>query len=278
MPSPLTIIIPANNEADWLRPCLEAVLAQKAEAWPLHVIVSANACTDATEEIARAMAGDFERKGGRLSVISSPEPGKLGALNRADAAVTGQGPRIYLDADVLCDPALFGQIRAALSPDRPLYATGTLAVVRAKSAVTRAYAAIWTRLPFVEGGAVGAGLFAVNAAGRERWGDFPDIISDDTFVRLNFTPEERIEVPARYHWPMVEGFRRLVKVRRRQDAGVAELQRLHPELFANEGKAELTKGRLLRLALAHPSAFMVYVAVHLSVRLKPGSSEWSRGR
>lgn len=274
----LTIILPANNEAAWLRPCLEAVLAQDAGAWPLHVIVSANACTDGTEDIARDMIPDFEARGGRLSVISSSEPGKLGALNRADAQVEGQGIRAYLDADVICDPGLFAQIRAALDTDHPLYATGTLAVAPARSAITRAYAGIWTRLPFVEAGAVGAGLFAVNAAGRARWGAFPDIISDDTFVRLNFSPEDRIEVPARYHWPMVEGFRRLVKVRRRQDAGVEELQRLYPQLFANEGKAPLTKAHLLRLAVTRPFGFLAYIAVHLTVRTRPDEGSWTRGR
>ena len=283
---PLTVILPANNEAGWLRPCLEAVLAQDAPAWPLRIVVSANACTDGTEEIARAMAPAFAGKGGELIVISSPEPGKLGALNRADHAVSameaeagaGQGPRAYLDADVICDAALLGQIRAALATEAPRYATGTIAVTRATTAVTRAYAGIWTRLPFVEDGAVGAGLFAVNPAGRARWGDFPDIISDDTFVRLNFTPAERIEVPARYHWPMVEGFARLVKVRRRQDAGVTQLRALYPSLMENEGKSRLTRGRLMRLALTRPMGFATYMAVHLAVRMRGADAAWTRGR
>ena len=33
---PLTVILPANNEAGWLRPCLEAVLAQDAPACRLE--------------------------------------------------------------------------------------------------------------------------------------------------------------------------------------------------------------------------------------------------
>ena len=131
---------------------------------------------------------------------------------------------------------------------------------------------------FVSSGAVGAGLFAVNPAGRARWGDFPAIISDDTFVRLQFAPGERIEVPARYHWPMVEGFSNLVRVRRRQDAGVTELHRLHPELFGNEGKAPVTAGVLWRLARTVPLGLAVYLAVHVAVRLRPASGGWTRGR
>lgn len=273
----LTVIIPANNEAAWIGRCLAALLAQDAAAGAVEVIVAANACTDGTEAIAEGFRAEAAARGWTLVCQSSPEPGKLGALNRAEAIARG-GMRVYLDADVVCEPALLGQLRAALARPAPSYATGTLAVARAQSRITRAYAALWTRLPFVQGGAVGAGLFAVNAAGRARWGDFPAIISDDTFVRLNFAPHERVEVPARYHWPMVEGFRNLVRVRRRQDAGVAEVHRLYPELAANEGKAPLGKAGLIRLALTVPLGFAVYALVALCVRLRPAAQGWSRGR
>ncbi|MEO5615041.1 MAG: glycosyl transferase, partial [Cypionkella sp.] len=150
-------------------------------------------------------------------------------------------------------------------------------IPRAKSAVTRAYARIWQRLPFAQSPAPGYGLFATNAAGRARWGEFPGIISDDTFVRLQFEPQERVQVPASYEWPMIEGFAALTKVRRRQDAGVAEIDRLYPGLLAREAKAPLTKTHLLRLALRDPVGFATYAAVSVAVRLKRGKG-WSRGR
>jgi hypothetical protein len=244
--------------------------------------VAANACTDRTEAIVQQMVPRAAARGWQLICDSSPEPGKVKALNRADAVVAalegGGGIRAYLDADVVCDPALLGQLRAALSRPEPTYATGTLQVARAQSWVTRAYADLWTRLPFVRGGAVGAGLFAVNGAGRARWEAFPPIISDDTFVRLHFAPGERIEVPARYHWPMVEGWRNLVRVRRRQDAGVAEVYRLYPGLRGNEAKAGTGGAGLAGLALRVPVGFMVYGLVHLAVRLRRAGPVWSRGR
>uniref|UniRef100_A0AAN0MD34 Uncharacterized protein n=1 Tax=Yoonia rhodophyticola TaxID=3137370 RepID=A0AAN0MD34_9RHOB len=46
---------------------------------------------------------------------------------------------------------------------------------------------------------------------------------------MNFTPAERVEVPATYIWPMVEGFGNLVRVRRRQDIGVAEIAQKYPD-------------------------------------------------
>lgn len=277
---PFAVIIPANNEARYIGPCLEALLAQDAAAGPLVIVLAANACWDATVTVARGYEARMQERGWRLICDDSPEPGKIKALNRADALAVAEGAvsRAYLDADVICEPPLIGQLRAMLDRPEAAYATGTLAVARATSWVTRAYADLWTRLPFVQGGAVGAGLFALNGAGRARWGEFPPVISDDTFARLNFTPAERHEVPARYHWPMVEGWRNLVRVRRRQDAGVAEIYRLFPQLRANEDKGDVRRGGLVRLAMSAPLGFIVYGLVRLTVRLRPPAADWSRGR
>ncbi|SFI50543.1 glycosyltransferase [Albimonas pacifica] len=276
----LGVIIPANDEEDHIGRCLAAVLAQRGLGpGALEVIVAANGCTDATVARARALAPDFAAKGWRLEVLDIPRGGKTHALNLGDAAATA-GARAYLDADVTMDPDLLAATAKALARPGPLYVAGRLRVVRAKSWVTRRYAELWTRLPFMRpGSAPGAGFFAVNAAGRARWGDFPAIISDDSFVRWRFAPAERLELPAGYDWPMVEGFAGLVRVRRRQDAGMRELQRLHPELAANEGKAAMRRADHLRLLAAAPVSYAVYVAVSLAVRLGGrDGAEWSRGR
>lgn len=273
----LSVIIAANNEAAWIGRSLVGLLTQDAAAGRVQIVVSANACSDGTERVVARFAPQAAARGWELVCLSHPEPGKVGALNRGDAAARGEF-RAYLDADVLCEPTLLGQIREALDRAVPVYATGTLAVAQAQTWVTRAYADVWTRLPFVRGGAVGAGFFAVNALGRERWGVFPDIISDDTYVRLSFAPHERCEVPARYHWPMVEGWRNLVRVRRRQDAGVAEIYTIWPERRANEGKQQLSWTDLARLFLITPRGFCVYAAVMLAVRMRQPTGDWSRGR
>ncbi len=277
---PLCIIIAAHNEEDYIGACLNALLLQDESAGPVHIVVAANACTDQTGPIVIRYQSHFAERNWRLKLLEISVPGKLNAFNEADqlAARSISGARIYLDADVICDPGLIGQLRKALSPSNAVYATGTLRLIRARSWITQRYADIWVRLPFIQAGTVGAGLFAVNAAGRARWGEFPDIISDDTFVRLNFSPAERIEVPACYHWPMVEGLRNLIRVRRRQDAGVEEVKRLFPDLIQNDDKDRLTKSTLLKLALQKPTGFVIYVLVHLAVRLQPGGTEWTRGR
>ena len=237
----------------------------------------ANGCHDDTADRARGMQSRAEARGWGLRVIELSEGSKPLALNRGDTEARGE-MRAYLDADVRVSRALMAQLALALQAREPRYASGRPVVPRAASAYTRAYARFWVRLPFYVVKAPGFGLFAVNAGGRARWSDFPGIISDDTFVRLQFRPAERLECPATYEWPMVEGFAALVRVRRRQDLGVAEIAALHPNLMEREAKPRLGFRRLLQLAAQDPVGFGAYVAVALAVRLGPRGRDWVRGR
>lgn len=269
----ISVIIPASNEASYIGACLSALLASEVAG---EVIVVANGCRDATAEVARGYMSEAAAAGWALTVLDLPAGGKPNALNQGDAVARG-AMRAYLDADVLVSADLIGQLIKALAEDQPRYVTGTARIPLAKSAVTRAYARFWQKLPFAQSNAPGYGLFAVNAAGRARWGQFPAIISDDTFVRLQFQPQERVQVPAVYDWPMIEGFAALTRVRRRQDAGVVEINRLYPGLLDREAKSPLGARRLIQLAATDPIGFATYAAVSVAVRLKRGTG-WSRGR
>ena len=270
----LSVIIPASNEAGYIGACLTALFA--SGPMPAEAIVVANGCHDDTAAVARGCAGQAASAGWGFKVIELAQGGKPNALNQGEAAAQGT-IFAYLDADVQVSPALMGQLMAALHSEGPIYATGTARIPPAKSAVTRAYARFWQCLPFAQSIAPGYGLFAVNASGRALWGPFPGIISDDTFVRLQFTPDHRRQVPAPYDWPMIEGFAALTRVRRRQDAGVAEIALLYPGLMDHEGKADLGKAKLIGLALRDPVGFATYAAVSLAVRLRRGNG-WVRGR
>ncbi|QYK43421.1 MAG: glycosyltransferase [Paracoccaceae bacterium] len=273
----LSVIIPASNEADHIGACLAALFASGRIPGGAEAVVVANGCTDDTADRARAMGARAEAAGWRLTVEEIVQGGKVRALNLGDTVAMGE-TRAYLDADVRVSPPLMAQIVLVLHDPAPRYATGRPVIPPPRSRVTRAYARFWQRLPFAAGAAPGFGLFAVNGAGRERWAAFPDLISDDTYVRLLFTPAERLECPATYQWPMIEGFAALVRVRQRQDAGVAEIARLHPALLANEGKHRLRLSGLLRLAVSDPVGFAVYAMVSLAVRLRPAAAGWVRGR
>lgn len=269
----LSLIIPASNEEGWIGPCLDAVAASDPVPGGLEVIVVANGCRDATAAVARGFA---DRLPG-LQVLDLAEGSKPLALTAGDGAAAGE-LRAWLDADCVLSPGVLAALASALARPGPVYAGATPVVPRARSWVTRTYARFWQRLPFARSTAPGYGLYAVNAAGRARWGDFPRILSDDTFVRLQFAPEERVQVPQTYLWPMAEGFAALVRTRRRQDRGVRELAALHPGLMQREGKPRLTLPALTAMALRDPPGFLTYAAVALAVRLRPAGDAFTRGR
>jgi glycosyltransferase involved in cell wall biosynthesis len=273
----LSVIIPASNEAGWIAACLTALLTSDPTSTPKQAIVVANGCRDDTAAVARGLAGLAQTHGWELIVIERTEGNKAGALNAGDAAANGD-IRVYLDADVHVSPALMRQLIETLCVEAPVYASGTAVIPQPQSTLTRAYARFWQRLPFARSTAPGYGLFAVNAAGRRRWGEFPAIISDDTFVRLQFAPGERRQCAATYEWPMIEGFDALVRVRRRQDQGVQELNALIPELVASNSSRPPSLGEVMGAALRDPLGFAAYAAVALAVRTRKNGQAWVRGR
>jgi len=278
IPPLISVILPAHNEAEYLGDCLTALLASEPGNWRAEVIVAANACTDQTVSVAQGFANQIEALGWGFKVTETATPGKLNAFNEGEAMASGT-LFAYLDADVQVSPPLMGQIVGVLHGSAPAYASGRPVVAPARSALTRAYARFWQRLPFVTEGVPGFGLFAVNAAGRKRWDAFPDIISDDTFVRLCFAPDERHLLPATYSWPMIEGLRNLVRVRRRQDAGVTEIARQFPELLKNDDTSRPGVGELAGMGLRDPLGFAAYALVKLAVKTPyAAGTGWVRGR
>ena len=274
----VSVLIPAHNEADWLPACLDALCAADPVAGPVEVIVVANGCTDDTAELARKKAPAFEARGWALRVLELAQGSKLGALNAGEAAARG-AVLVYLDADVLVSPPLLAQLAEALAEDAPRYASGMPQVTTSGDWVTRHYTRFWQTTGFMTHGVPGFGVFAMNRAGRARWREWPDIISDDTFARLNFRPEERIAVPAPYAWPMIEGFAPLVRVRRRKDIGVAEVEQLFPDLMRNDDAHDQMRP-FWRRALADPLGALVFVAVRLTIHapIFRSANRWVRGR
>ena len=273
-----SILIPAHNEAAYLPACLDAVFASGIGRQQVEVVVIANGCTDNTSDIASSYSEQAALKGFHLKVLDLAEGSKLKALNAGESAATGAA-LIYLDADVIVSPALIAQITAALDTDAPRYASGQPNVTTGSDPLIRAYTRFWLTTPFMTNGVPGFGVFAMNRAGRARWGGWPDIISDDTFARLHFTPAERLSVPASYDWPMIDSFGALVRVRRRQDVGVAEVADRFPELMANDDPPTNTRPFWHR-TLRDPWACIVFCALRLAIKLPlwRSANRWARGR
>lgn len=222
------IILPAHNESGVIAETLESLLRQVEE--DDEVIVISNGCKDETEAIARS----FEP---RISVINTPIPSKVNALNLGDQSAR-TFPRIYMDADIRLADGALGMIKKALvaghylavSPD-PLMDLG------GSSWAVKAYYDIWLAMPFCQSGMIGAGVYALSEEGRKRFDHFPDVIADDGFVRALFKEHERSKVigaksivraPATLYW--------LMKIKVRSRMGQMQLAKMYPELIKNEHK------------------------------------------
>ncbi|MDX8353077.1 glycosyltransferase family 2 protein [Cognatiyoonia sp. IB215182] len=280
----LSVIIPSNNEESCIQTCLDAIVAQTdlPDGHDMQVIVAANGCTDQTVSLAQAKEVALKEAGFDLLVLDIPVGNKMNALNEGDA-VARHAARVYLDADIVISPRVLTELSDLLSAEKPVYASGAVRVPRSKSLISRAYAKVWTSLPFVRDGVPGIGLYAVNGSGRARWAEFPKIYGDDRFVRLQFKPHERLKTKATYDWPLPEGFANLVHVRHRWREGNVELAEAFPELEDNDSEFNKSFSNMLRL-LKTPFSSAVFVTVYLVSNARARRSKarggfvWRRGR
>lgn len=273
----ISVILPAHNEADFIGASLASLIGSKLDGMPAELIVVPNGCSDDTAEIARSLASRAEAAGWSYRVVESAEGGKPRALDLGEEVATGR-VLVYVDADVIASPGLIPALAEALDNEAPLYGSGRPSIPRSPSAATRAYARIWTRLPLFKAAAPGFGLFAINRAGRARWGKWPKVRGDDVYARLMFKPEERVEVPHGYEWPLTDGFMPLVKVRRRQDGGTREALAIDPDIVVNDGGEKLGRAGVLRLLASDPVGMIVYAAVKIASRTGTDTGGWARGR
>jgi hypothetical protein len=254
-----TVIIPAYDEERVLGSTLQALLDGLPEA--VQVVVVCNGCTDRTAEVAR-------RCGPPVEVLEVEVASKVGALNAGDA-VARSFPRIYLDADVRISGLQMQRVIAALSAPGALAAEPKAQMDTSKSTLwVKAYYAVLQALHGREPGDVGCGLYALSQAGRSRFAEFPQVISDDGFVRAHFAPGEIIDVKDAH--TVIETPRNLsslITIKARSRLGVLELTRKYPELWARKRSATRSfLAKTLRVPLRLWPLFPIYLTVQASAR------------
>nr|WP_010133793.1 glycosyltransferase [Microbulbifer agarilyticus] len=221
------IIIPAYNEAHSIATLLEAV-NPGVLLGHYSVLVACNGCTDATAEIVR-------REFPQVHCLDIQRAGKTHAINEAEKLDLGY-PRIYVDADVSIDDIsllhLLDQCRENSSDTDPVVVApeGIMDMARS-SYLVRCYYAAWQKTRFCSDFGYGAGVYGLNRAARERFTQFPDIISDDGYVRAVF------------------GYENIVVSRKSQSRVVAPKGIL--DLLKIKTRSKLGKLQLLQLAECH---------------------------
>ena len=147
-------------------------------------------------------------------------------------------PRFYVDADVMMGPDTIRTLARRLDRGDVLAAAPTADIdLFGCSWLVRRYYDIRSRLPSAREGVGGSGVYAVSEQGRSRFGEFPFLTADDTYVRLQFMPAERVTLPeARSTIYPPRGVTQLIAIRTRVHRGTFELIRLFPDLQANNGE------------------------------------------
>ena len=220
----ISIVVPAHNESSGIARILRAITTGFPQE-QLDVVVVCNGCTDGTANTAR-------RFGSAVRVIETDVASKVHALNLGDQ-VARSFPRVYIDADVVITADAIRALTNRLEQGDVLAVAPTPNInVAGCSRFVRAYFGIRSCLPSSRQGIGGSGIYALSEAGRKRFGDFPKLIADDVYVRVQFQPQER-ETLARVTSIVFapRTLKQLIAVRARAHYGILELADRFPMLF-----------------------------------------------
>lgn len=270
----ISIVVPAHNESSVIARTLDQWGTPPRRGTPasdeIGVVVVCNGCTDDTANVAR-------RFGPTVHVVESDIASKTHALNLGDQ-ISGAFPRIYADADIVITADAIRALAKRLEQGDVLVVAPTADIdLTGCSSLVRKYYGIRSRLPSSQEGIGGSGVYALSEAGRGRFGQFPDIIADDTYVRLQFKPEERETLPgARSTVFPPRTVPQLIAVRSRVYRGTFELAQRFPELGVNKGEANSRALIALIKELHLWPGLLIYFCVNILARCR--ATLWSRSR
>lgn len=278
----MSVVIPAHNEEHTIARALSALLGEAGDG-EFDVTVVCNGCRDGTARAARAFSPT-------VAVIETDVASKAVALNLGDAAAV-TFPRLYLDADVcLATDGARALVTALSDPDVLAACPRRSFDLSGRSWVIRAYYCVWAEVPGVKGQILGAGAYALSAAGRARFDRFPQLQGDDYFIASLFDSSERrtepaaetvISPPAR--------LRDLIRTRKRVMAGNVAVRRTTGRAVqADSGDGDVPDGApggrsgrtWWRQGIDNPRLIphvLVYGGVNLTAKLW-AAAERSRGR
>ncbi|AGA91757.1 glycosyl transferase [Thioflavicoccus mobilis 8321] len=224
-----SIIIPAHNEASVITATLASILCQVDRGD--EVIVVCNGCTDNTADLVKELSKSC------VTLFETSVASKSRALNVGDQ-LANNDLRIYMDGDIKLREGSLSAIKKSFRMQEYL-AASTIPVMDYSRAnyLVRAYYEAWLSLPYCRRGMLGSGVYILSKDGRARFDEFPEVISDDGFVRALFAESERgnirdaysyVTAPATLAW--------LLKIKTRSRLGQKELAEKYPHIVEKEIK------------------------------------------
>jgi glycosyltransferase involved in cell wall biosynthesis len=265
-----SVVIPAHNEERVIGRCLTALQAPLGPG-ELEIVVVANGCDDATEQVARSVVP-------AVQVVSIPEASKTAALNAGDA-VASVFPRAYVDADVEVGGDALRTVVEAMDESGVHCAAPRLHLdLAGRPWYVRLFFRAFQALPYGGHDAVANGMYVLSQEGRSRFGAFPDITADDLYVRNLFQPHERRAVPGTaftVHPPKTLGG--MLAIRERAYRGKQEYL---ARGFRSVGGPTFQWAGVLRRVRRDPAAMAVFIALNVfaqaRLRLRRAADVWER--
>jgi len=211
---PVSVIVPARNEAATITDCVNSILNDPVGP-RIDLVVVCNACTDDTAVVADRIAPN-------VRVIEISEGSKTLALNAGMQAT--DGVRHYIDADVVVSPGTISATTEAMQPSHVWAAAPPLRVdMAALSPVVRAFVTQWVRAPYFSNRLIGAGYYALSPEGQEIVGEFPPLLNEAWYVSAAIPTNHRADVEGCSFTPrLAESLRDLLKIETRHDQGRRE--------------------------------------------------------
>ena len=271
----ISIIIPAHNEGQVIARTLKAIIAG-ATLDEFDIVAVCNGCSDNTADVARSF-------GPSVRVVETEIASKTHALNIGDAAASAF-PRVYVDADIVLTADAIRQLIHRLERGDVFAVAPTPSVnLTGCSWPVRAFYEIRSLLPSANEGIGGSGVYALSEAGRRRFGNFPALIADDGYVRIQFRLEERETLGSvRSTVFPPKTLRALIATKTRAHQGSFELKDLFPKLWQNRGQSNnralirLFRDPRLWLKLVAYCFVTVLARREARKRFRGGTVDWER--
>lgn len=210
-----TVIVPAHNESTVIRKCLDSLINQPMTD---KIIVACNGCTDDTADIVR-------KEYPNVTCLDLDIPSKVNALNEAEKHIVSW-PTFYIDADVSLSEGAVQTVTEGMASQNLLLAAPEPLIDTSKSPwLVKQFYKIWLKLPYIREGVVATCSFVISEEGRKRFDKFPEVISDDGYVRSHFYEHELGNVSgAKVFVSAPRTVKSLIKIKTRARLGNMELK------------------------------------------------------
>lgn len=254
----LNIVIPVYRGRDHIAATLNGLAGEVGPRTNVAVVI--NGPPDGSDLVASGALSALAETGALTYLVRLEAASRTGALSAGEALCDPAGHWLYLDQDVLISRGGVRAIRCALNDGSHFVCAS--AKWRSSSRLVGAAMEAWNTLPYVVGGAVTAGMYALSAEGRNRWSAWPTGVPDDKFARLNFEPGDRRRLDDVFYSACAPStFGELVAARERYARSNAALRTLEPQIAGRESGRGWEN--LKALASGHLAGFAVLATAEL---------------